>query len=211
MRDVGDEQSSAQLVSTGPDHLGFGYGSHACPGRFLAANEVKVILCHMLLKYEWKFVEICRPDVKISGTVLQSDPHAKISIRRRQEEILLWSRVGRNGSILGQKFEARHKFTISLKIILDSYSQVRPFSYTRRWVFTIRNCCINQGPGNTLGVIWASKIYTPAYGRILTIAERSRPLMKFSIQKFRSWADLAIRGSTHGLLDTNITSQATVI
>jgi cytochrome P450 len=89
MRDVGDEQSSAQLVSTGPDHLGFGYGSHACPGRFLAANEVKVILCHMLLKYEWKFVENCRPDVRISGTVLQSDPHAKISIRRRQEEILL--------------------------------------------------------------------------------------------------------------------------
>ncbi|KAJ1337326.1 cytochrome P450 monooxygenase 2 [Microdochium nivale] len=42
------------LVSTGVSSLGFGHGNHACPGRFFAANEIKVALCHLLIKYDWK-------------------------------------------------------------------------------------------------------------------------------------------------------------
>lgn len=30
----------------------FGYGKHACPGRFFAGNELKLILVKMLEKYE---------------------------------------------------------------------------------------------------------------------------------------------------------------
>lgn len=30
----------------------FGYGKHACPGRFFAANEIKVVLANILLHYE---------------------------------------------------------------------------------------------------------------------------------------------------------------
>ncbi|KAF5628816.1 cycloheximide-inducible CIP70 (cytochrome P450 family) [Fusarium sp. NRRL 52700] len=32
----------------------FGYGRHACPGRFFAANEIKMILAHALLQYDVK-------------------------------------------------------------------------------------------------------------------------------------------------------------
>jgi cytochrome P450 len=41
-----------QLVATSVDNLTFGHGSHACPGRFFAANELKLALCHLLLKYD---------------------------------------------------------------------------------------------------------------------------------------------------------------
>jgi cytochrome P450 len=44
------------MVSVSPDQMSFGIGKHACPGRFFAVNEVKIVLCHMLLKYDWQFV-----------------------------------------------------------------------------------------------------------------------------------------------------------
>ncbi|CAN9459369.1 unnamed protein product, partial [Alternaria alternata] len=46
--------SQAHLVSTGPDNLSFGHGVQGCPGRFFAANEMKIALCHLLLKYDWE-------------------------------------------------------------------------------------------------------------------------------------------------------------
>ncbi|KAH8703535.1 cytochrome P450, partial [Talaromyces proteolyticus] len=33
-----ETEKTAHFVSTSPQHLGFGYGKHACPGRFFAAN-----------------------------------------------------------------------------------------------------------------------------------------------------------------------------
>ncbi|KAK3317330.1 cytochrome P450 [Cercophora scortea] len=41
-----------QFVSTTPDNLSFGYGRHACPGRFFAAHELKLILAHLILAYD---------------------------------------------------------------------------------------------------------------------------------------------------------------
>ncbi|KAF2116783.1 cytochrome P450 monooxygenase-like protein [Lophiotrema nucula] len=43
-----------QFVTTNEQNLGFGYGAHACPGRFFAANEIKMILARAILEYEWK-------------------------------------------------------------------------------------------------------------------------------------------------------------
>lgn len=37
-------EMKSQLVSTSTDHLGFSHGKHACPGRFFAANEVKIAM-----------------------------------------------------------------------------------------------------------------------------------------------------------------------
>lgn len=42
--------------------MGFGFGRHSCPGRFFAANEVKIALCHILLKYDFKLAEAERPE-----------------------------------------------------------------------------------------------------------------------------------------------------
>lgn len=42
------------LVTTSFEHLQFGHGRHACPGRFLAAHELKIILSYLLLHYDFK-------------------------------------------------------------------------------------------------------------------------------------------------------------
>ncbi|KAL1639420.1 hypothetical protein SLS58_008001 [Diplodia intermedia] len=48
-----------QYATTSAQHVGFGHGPHACPGRFLAAAELKVALALLLLKYDWRFGEGC--------------------------------------------------------------------------------------------------------------------------------------------------------
>lgn len=54
LRSQDGQENSWQFVTTSPDHAGFGLGTHACPGRFFASNEVKIVLCFLLLKYDWK-------------------------------------------------------------------------------------------------------------------------------------------------------------
>ena len=46
-----------QFVSVSQNSLTFGYGRHACPGRFFAANEIKMIVANVLLAYDMKCVE----------------------------------------------------------------------------------------------------------------------------------------------------------
>ncbi|KAI0169271.1 cytochrome P450 [Hypoxylon sp. FL1284] len=41
-----------QFVTVTKDFMHFGYGRHACPGRFFAANEIKLILARILLEYD---------------------------------------------------------------------------------------------------------------------------------------------------------------
>lgn len=43
-----------QFVSVGMSSLTFGYGRHACPGRFFAVNEIKMIMANIVMKYEIK-------------------------------------------------------------------------------------------------------------------------------------------------------------
>lgn len=41
-----------QFVTSNEQSLMFGYGAHACPGRFFAANEIKMMLARLLLDYD---------------------------------------------------------------------------------------------------------------------------------------------------------------
>ncbi|KAF3008721.1 hypothetical protein E8E13_009726 [Curvularia kusanoi] len=43
-----------QFVTTNEQNLVFGYGRHACPGRFFATNEIKMIVAKMILDYDMK-------------------------------------------------------------------------------------------------------------------------------------------------------------
>ncbi|KAF5602836.1 ent-kaurene oxidase [Fusarium subglutinans] len=86
MRQTGDDKK-AHLVSTSAEHLGFGHGIHACPGRFFAANEIKILLCHLLLKYDWKLPEGCTPRPSHSGFKLLGDYSTNLLVRRRTEEL----------------------------------------------------------------------------------------------------------------------------
>ncbi|OGM43968.1 hypothetical protein ABOM_007975 [Aspergillus bombycis] len=81
--------AAASLVGISPDHLGFGYGLHACPGRFFAALEVKIVMCHILLKYNWKLPVGEDPQPQKLGVFLDSDPVAVVNIQRRDEEVKL--------------------------------------------------------------------------------------------------------------------------
>lgn len=51
------------FVSTSPESLEFGYGVHACPGRFIANNEIKVIIIELLMNWDFRFVD----DIKMEG------------------------------------------------------------------------------------------------------------------------------------------------
>ncbi|KAF8145980.1 hypothetical protein K438DRAFT_1629082, partial [Mycena galopus ATCC 62051] len=51
-----------QMVSTVVDHLPFGTGKHACPGRFFAVTELKAMMAHLVMNYDVKAeVEGVRP------------------------------------------------------------------------------------------------------------------------------------------------------
>ncbi|KAL4909601.1 hypothetical protein BDW74DRAFT_41768 [Aspergillus multicolor] len=89
LRETLGNETSAQFVSPSPDHMGFGFGKHACPGRFFASNEVKIVLCHILLKYEFRLKKGYVPKNMVYAVAVCADPDAEIEIRRREEEIIL--------------------------------------------------------------------------------------------------------------------------
>ncbi|KAB2579617.1 Cytochrome P450 monooxygenase trt6 [Lasiodiplodia theobromae] len=89
MREQPGQENSWQFVTTSPEHLGFGHGTHACPGRFFASNEAKIALAYLLLMY----------DIRLPGGVTERpptfgkdaeffvDPAVKIEFRRREENV----------------------------------------------------------------------------------------------------------------------------
>ena len=92
MREDPSQAMKAHLVSTHLDNLTFGRGMQACPGRFFAANEVKIALCHLLLKYDWEL----GPGASLEPCTMVCEqvsfnPANKIRYRRRTEELDLES------------------------------------------------------------------------------------------------------------------------
>ncbi|UQC81117.1 ent-kaurene oxidase, partial [Colletotrichum lupini] len=79
--------SKAHLVSTSVSHMGFGHGLHACPGRFFASNEVKVLLCHLLHKYDWKLDSGFEHTIHEFGLSLSSGSTKAFVARRQNVEI----------------------------------------------------------------------------------------------------------------------------
>ncbi|KAL6231982.1 hypothetical protein BDW75DRAFT_233165 [Aspergillus navahoensis] len=87
MRSEPGKENVAQFVATSPNHLGFGHGKHACPGRFFASNEAKIILCHIHLKYDWRLISGHEPKYTVHGWNLVADQRTQLEIRRREPEI----------------------------------------------------------------------------------------------------------------------------
>ncbi|KAA8569824.1 hypothetical protein EYC84_002167 [Monilinia fructicola] len=79
-------ENKFQLVTTGKDSLAFGHGTHACPGRFFASNEIKTMLIELLRKYDFQLLPgMERPKNLKSDMSLVVDPTAKIQIRERSK------------------------------------------------------------------------------------------------------------------------------
>ncbi|XXG94893.1 lysine permease [Hypoxylon texense] len=85
LRSEPSKASEAHLVCPSRDHLGFGYGIHACPGRFFAVHEIKVLLCHLLVKYDWKLAPGTDTSFGYLGDTIFANPETKVLIRRREE------------------------------------------------------------------------------------------------------------------------------
>ena len=81
--------SPYQLTATSPNHMGFGYGKQACPGRDYAAAFGKVALCHVLLKYEFEMVLPEQSRIEMRGHNLLPNSNIEIRLKRREEEIRL--------------------------------------------------------------------------------------------------------------------------
>jgi cytochrome P450 len=84
---IPESERKAKSTATLDDaFLGFGFGRHACPGRFFALNEMKVFFAHMLLNYEVEYMKV-RP--KPLDTVWLKLPlhGGKIRVRRRKVEV----------------------------------------------------------------------------------------------------------------------------
>ncbi|KAJ7146844.1 cytochrome P450 [Mycena epipterygia] len=85
MREAEAGPFKRHMVTTAPDHLAFGHGRHACPGRFFAATELKAMLAHVLLNYDVRAeTEGVRPPDDCIGQVRTPNREAKVWIRKRQ-------------------------------------------------------------------------------------------------------------------------------
>ena len=93
MRNKPGGENRHQFAGTTSDHMGFGYGQHVCPGRFFAANEIKIFLCFFLLRYDFRLVrskdgreetELKYIEFEVSRMLA---PGNKIEIRRRHQEL----------------------------------------------------------------------------------------------------------------------------
>ncbi|CAG8952528.1 hypothetical protein HYFRA_00009632 [Hymenoscyphus fraxineus] len=88
LREAPGAENKHQFVTTTTDMTVFGHGSHACPGRFFASNEIKLLLAHMLMYYDWKL-----PDGQdkvqhtINGSKRSPNSRQAVQFKSRQPEV----------------------------------------------------------------------------------------------------------------------------
>ena len=79
---------AARLVyaASNLDSMAFGYGRHACPGRYFADCEIKMIMAHLLTNYDFKFPDavVERPESLLAETQCLPNHDAKVLFKRRQ-------------------------------------------------------------------------------------------------------------------------------
>ncbi|KAJ3570466.1 hypothetical protein NP233_g4384 [Leucocoprinus birnbaumii] len=76
-----------QMTAINPEDLAFGFGRHACPGRFFAIAEVKAIVARLLLEYDIRLTEegAGRPrNDWFTGIFVSPNRKASISLRKRE-------------------------------------------------------------------------------------------------------------------------------
>ncbi|CZT48683.1 related to ent-kaurene oxidase [Rhynchosporium secalis] len=91
-RKIPGNENKQQFVTASPESLNFGQGTHACPGRFFASNEIKVVLIELLKNWDIRFVGdyagtggIERRHKNVLHDILVvSDAEAELEFRRRK-------------------------------------------------------------------------------------------------------------------------------
>lgn len=82
-----DKTPSNLYAAARPTSMAFGYGRHACPGRFFASAEIKAIMVFLLKNFEFKFPEGKeeRPVSLIFETQNLPNPEGRVLFRRRRD------------------------------------------------------------------------------------------------------------------------------
>ncbi|KAH7357485.1 cytochrome P450 [Pyrenochaeta sp. MPI-SDFR-AT-0127] len=84
LRMVPGNEAKYQFVTTSPDNLAFGHGTYSCPGRFFAANEVKILICDIIQNYDIALQPGCeRPPNTYDNTMVLPDRTANLLFRSR--------------------------------------------------------------------------------------------------------------------------------
>ncbi|EIW83582.1 cytochrome P450 [Coniophora puteana RWD-64-598 SS2] len=84
----GEDKVQNRVVSVNEDWLVFGYGRHACPGRFFVVNELKAMLAHVLVTYDVKLMDDARgerPASFVLGASRAANQTAKVMFRKRAD------------------------------------------------------------------------------------------------------------------------------
>ncbi|TDZ21202.1 Ent-kaurene oxidase [Colletotrichum orbiculare MAFF 240422] len=78
-------EPSVAFAAAHPASMAFGYGRHACPGRFFASAEIKAIIVHLLMNYDFKFPkgQAERPPSLVFETQNLPNPAGRIMFKRR--------------------------------------------------------------------------------------------------------------------------------
>ncbi|KAK6067123.1 cytochrome P450 [Seiridium cupressi] len=76
------QRARQAAATTSSEFLPFGHGKHACPGRFFAATELKLILGYMIMNYDIEMLEK-RPEDIYAGAARLPPMAAKVRVRRR--------------------------------------------------------------------------------------------------------------------------------
>ncbi|KIJ26788.1 hypothetical protein M422DRAFT_191786 [Sphaerobolus stellatus SS14] len=85
IREKEGQGTSNQFVATNNDYLASGHGKHACPGRLFAANELKLMMAHIISIYDIKLEQNgVKPPNQWFGLSCMPNPHGSILFRRRR-------------------------------------------------------------------------------------------------------------------------------
>ncbi|RYC56196.1 hypothetical protein CHU98_g10006 [Xylaria longipes] len=78
--------SRAPMTSITHDMLPWGTGAHACPGRFLAVDGIKMMVMNLLFSYDVKYPEDIMSRPRNDNAHLTMGPAAKMSLLFREKE-----------------------------------------------------------------------------------------------------------------------------
>ncbi|KAI1375194.1 cytochrome P450 [Hypoxylon crocopeplum] len=77
------QRARQAFATTSPEYTAFGHGRHACPGRFFAASELKLMLAYIIMSYDFE-IQDSRPDNFWFGMNRVPPMTATIRVRRRE-------------------------------------------------------------------------------------------------------------------------------
>lgn len=85
LREEEANKNRYQFATTDEMNLHFGHGLYACPGRFFAGVEAKLILIHILMMCDFKFKDGTQRPANLSfEEACYPDPSVRVLMRRRE-------------------------------------------------------------------------------------------------------------------------------